>query len=73
MERKRLNSSGEWQDHEVLNATKSKNVLYDSTKSNDGKEVDETMLLNDVNGSVDGGDNYLTHLTQFESNNGVGG
>eukprot|EP00957_Ditylum_brightwellii_P126917 9675414-Ditylum_brightwellii.AAC.1 len=30
------------------------------------------MLLNDVDDSVDG-DNHLTHLTQFESNDCVGG
>eukprot|EP00957_Ditylum_brightwellii_P194088 14780971-Ditylum_brightwellii.AAC.1 len=39
MERKKQNVSGECQDHEVLNATKSRSVLYDSAKLNDGKEV----------------------------------
>eukprot|EP00957_Ditylum_brightwellii_P088198 6718230-Ditylum_brightwellii.AAC.1 len=68
-ERKKQNASDECQDHEVPNVTKSRSVLYDSAKLNDGKEVDETMLLTDVDNSVDGGDNHLTHLTQFESNN----
>eukprot|EP00957_Ditylum_brightwellii_P097219 7404566-Ditylum_brightwellii.AAC.1 len=31
------------------------------------------MFLNDVDNSVDGGKNHLTHLTQFESNDGVDG
>eukprot|EP00957_Ditylum_brightwellii_P001396 109410-Ditylum_brightwellii.AAC.1 len=52
---------------------KSRNVLYDSAISNEGKEVDETMFLYDVDDSVDSGDNHCTHLTQFESNDGVGG
>eukprot|EP00957_Ditylum_brightwellii_P123802 9437414-Ditylum_brightwellii.AAC.1 len=42
MERKKQNSSGKCQDREVLSAIKSRSVLYDSAKSNDGKEVDET-------------------------------
>eukprot|EP00957_Ditylum_brightwellii_P147658 11244496-Ditylum_brightwellii.AAC.1 len=73
MEKKKQNPINECQDHEVPNVTKSRSVLYGSVKSNDGKEVDETMLLCDVDGSVDGGDNHLTHLTQFESNDGVDG
>eukprot|EP00957_Ditylum_brightwellii_P055132 4178822-Ditylum_brightwellii.AAC.1 len=40
MERKKQNVSGECQDHEVPNATKSRSMLYDSAKSDDGKEVD---------------------------------
>eukprot|EP00957_Ditylum_brightwellii_P156979 11947318-Ditylum_brightwellii.AAC.1 len=71
MERKKQNSSGECQDHEGLNETKSRSVLYDSAKLNDGKEVDDAMLLNDVDNSVDGSDNHLTHLTPFESNDSV--
>eukprot|EP00957_Ditylum_brightwellii_P133053 10145515-Ditylum_brightwellii.AAC.1 len=73
MGRKKLNLSSECQDHKVLNATKSRSMLYDSAKSNDGKEIGETMLSNDVDDSVDGGDNHLTHFASFESNDGVGG
>eukprot|EP00957_Ditylum_brightwellii_P161871 12324450-Ditylum_brightwellii.AAC.1 len=73
MERKKKNSSGECQDNEILNATKRRSVLYDSAKSNDGKEVDGTMLLNDVDNSVDDGNNHLTHLAQVENNDGVDG
>eukprot|EP00957_Ditylum_brightwellii_P074970 5697200-Ditylum_brightwellii.AAC.1 len=72
MQRKKLNSSGACQDHEVPNAMKSRSVLYDSAKSNDRKEFDETMLLNDVDDVDDCGDNHLTHLTHFESNDGAG-
>eukprot|EP00957_Ditylum_brightwellii_P185911 14153928-Ditylum_brightwellii.AAC.1 len=39
MERKKQNVGGGCQDHEVLNATKSRSVFYDGAKSNDGKEV----------------------------------
>eukprot|EP00957_Ditylum_brightwellii_P207542 15353440-Ditylum_brightwellii.AAC.1 len=67
------NACGECQDHGVPNMTKSRRLLYDSAKLNDGKEVDETMLLNVVEVSVDVGDNHLTYLTQFESNDGVEG
>eukprot|EP00957_Ditylum_brightwellii_P057769 4380628-Ditylum_brightwellii.AAC.1 len=73
MQRKKQNAGGECQDHRVPNMMKIKSLLSDSAKSNDGKEVDETMLLHDVDDSVDGGDNHLTHLTHFESNDGVDG
>eukprot|EP00957_Ditylum_brightwellii_P173870 13236951-Ditylum_brightwellii.AAC.1 len=53
------------------NVMKSRSVLHDSATSNEGKEVDETMLLYDIDGSVDGGESHLTHLTQFESNDGA--
>eukprot|EP00957_Ditylum_brightwellii_P169586 12907886-Ditylum_brightwellii.AAC.1 len=52
---------------------KQRSVLYDSVISNEGKEVDETILLYDADDSVDSGDNHLTHFTQFEINDGVGG
>eukprot|EP00957_Ditylum_brightwellii_P085530 6505629-Ditylum_brightwellii.AAC.2 len=65
-ERKKQNVCGR-------NATKGRSVLYDSAKSNDRKEVYETMLLNYVDDNVDGGNNCLTHLKQFESNDGAGG
>eukprot|EP00957_Ditylum_brightwellii_P109835 8377588-Ditylum_brightwellii.AAC.1 len=54
-ERKKQNMCG-------LNLTKIRNVLYDSAISNEGKEVNETMLFYDVDGSVDGGDNHLTMM-----------
>eukprot|EP00957_Ditylum_brightwellii_P126061 9610312-Ditylum_brightwellii.AAC.1 len=39
MVRKKQNTSGECQDRDVPNVTKSRNLLYDSAKLNDGKEV----------------------------------
>eukprot|EP00957_Ditylum_brightwellii_P105880 8074783-Ditylum_brightwellii.AAC.1 len=41
MERKKQNVCGGCQDHEVLNAMKSRSMFYDSAKSNDGKEVND--------------------------------
>eukprot|EP00957_Ditylum_brightwellii_P002564 196782-Ditylum_brightwellii.AAC.1 len=71
--RKKQHTSGECQDHEVPNVMKSRSVLYVSAKLNDRKEDNETMLLNDIDNSVDGGDNHLTHLSTFGSNDGVDG
>eukprot|EP00957_Ditylum_brightwellii_P184840 14078205-Ditylum_brightwellii.AAC.1 len=50
-----------------MNTTAIRSVLYDSVISNEAKKVDETMLLYDVDDSVDGGDNHLTHLTLFKA------
>eukprot|EP00957_Ditylum_brightwellii_P047664 3621378-Ditylum_brightwellii.AAC.1 len=56
MERKKQKSSGECQDYEVPNATKSRSVLYDSTKLKDGKEVNvgvDDCVNNHFDGHVD--------------------
>eukprot|EP00957_Ditylum_brightwellii_P063643 4830718-Ditylum_brightwellii.AAC.2 len=73
MGRKQQNACGECQDHAVPNVTKSRHLLYDSAKLNDGKEVDKTILLNDVDRCVDCCVTHLTYLIQFESNYGVDG
>eukprot|EP00957_Ditylum_brightwellii_P024403 1842415-Ditylum_brightwellii.AAC.1 len=49
------------------NETKRRSVMF-SAISNEEKEVDETMLLYDIDDSVDGGESHLTNLTRFESN-----
>eukprot|EP00957_Ditylum_brightwellii_P103046 7853253-Ditylum_brightwellii.AAC.1 len=75
MGRKKQNECGECQDHGVLNVMKSRSLLYDSVKSNDGKEVDDIVdrCINScvydivdvaVEDGVDGGETHLTHLTE---------
>ena len=56
MVRKKQNTSGECQDHDVPNVTKSRSLLYDSAKLNDGAfaEVATAAVVADVI-ATDGG------------------
>eukprot|EP00957_Ditylum_brightwellii_P131284 10013009-Ditylum_brightwellii.AAC.1 len=58
MGRMKQNASGECQDHEVQNVTKSRSLLYDSAKLDDGKEVNvgvDEYIDNCCDGHVDDG------------------
>eukprot|EP00957_Ditylum_brightwellii_P053851 4079947-Ditylum_brightwellii.AAC.1 len=57
VQRMKQSTCGEYQDHGVLNVTKSRSLLSDSIKSNNGKEVDvgvDECVENSVNGHVNG-------------------
>eukprot|EP00957_Ditylum_brightwellii_P029807 2254714-Ditylum_brightwellii.AAC.1 len=54
MGRKKQNAYGKCQDHGLPNVIKSRSWLYDSAKSNDGKEVDYIGVNDHVNNYFDG-------------------